>query len=477
MIKKNSKVSLARLLLTGATAMTLVGCASTPGPDSTDGEQTVTWSGSSNQPNIQPAKLDYYNVWDRVRAGLRMKPLDHRLVERHERWFAEHPEYTKRLVERASLYLYYIVEEVEKRGMPMEVALLPAIESAFKPHAYSRARAAGLWQFIRSTGRVYGLHKTWWYDARRDVIAATNAALNYLSKLNKDFDGDWQLSFAAYNAGEGRIFRARRYNARHNRPTTFEHLTRIKRETKHYVPKLVAFANVVRNPSRFGLELAPIANQPYFTSIDIGSQVDLEVLAKKANVPVGDLYDINPGFRRWATAPEGPYHLLVPIKYEGNVRTALADLPSDKRVKWARHRIRPGHTLGQIARRYGVSVSAIKRANRIRSNTIRAGHDLLIPMSTRAITARAGNVIKPRPRRVSVPKGRVAVIHEVSKGDTLWNIALKYKVYISQLVRWNPIHRRSTLKLGQKIKVWVRPENTGSGAKAVKLEQETLPSS
>lgn len=477
MKNKNIIRSLAKLLLTGGIALTLIGCATTPGNHSSSSAKDITWPGD-DQANFEPTNLDYYNVWDRVRAGLRMKPMHNGLVTKHERWFAEHPEYTKRLVERASLYLYYIVEEVEKRGMPMEVALLPAIESAFKPHAYSRARAAGLWQFIRSTGRAYGLQKNWWYDGRRDVIAATNAALNYLTKLNKDFDGDWQLSFAAYNAGEGRIIRARRYNARHNLPTTFEYLRhRIKRETKNYVPKLVAFANVVRDPSRFGLELAPIPNKPYFTSIDIGSQIDLAVLAKKAGVPVGDLYDINPGFRRWATAPDGPYHLLIPLKYEDSVKTALANLPNDKRIKWARHRIRPGDSLGQIARRYRVSVSAIKRSNRLRTSRIRAGRDLLIPMSTRAISAHAGNVIKPRPRRVSIPKGRVAVIHRVTKGDTLWNIAIRYKVYISQLVRWNPIHRRSTLRPGQKIKVWVRPKNKSSGPKAVKLSSNTLPSS
>ena len=197
------------------------------------------------------------NLWDRIRAGYGMAPLDSPLIARHERWFASNPAYIERMVKRASLYLYHIVEEVDKRGIPMEIALLPAIESAYKAHAYSRARASGLWQFIPSTGRLYGLDQNWWYDGRRDVMAATNAALNYLQKLEKDFDGDWHLALAAYNAGEGRVMRARRHNEKRGRSTKYTALRTLKPETLNYVPKLLAIANIIADPERLGPETGP----------------------------------------------------------------------------------------------------------------------------------------------------------------------------------------------------------------------------
>jgi len=400
----------------------------------------------------------YKNLWQRIRAGLRIPTPDTPLVEQHERWFAENPEYISRMVERARLYLYYIVDEVDKRHMPMEIALLPAIESSYKPHAYSHARAAGLWQFIPSTGRHYGLENDWWYDGRRDIVSATNAALDYLQTLHDDFDGDWQLALASYNAGERRIRRAQEYNQRHGLPDDYVHLRTLKRETRNYVPKLIAFANIVANPEKYGLNLEPIPNKPYFAEIDTGTQIDLGVAAKLADIPLGDLYDINPGHKRWATSPDGPHRLLVPADKEEELREALAKLPEDQRMRWARHQIRQGEALSTIAHRFGVSVSAIKRANRLQSNRIRAGQSLLIPVSSRSISTQYANVTRPVPiKRAPPPKGTVEVVHEIKTGETLWSISQQYNVFMRQLARWNGIGTRATLHPGQKLKIWVKP--------------------
>ncbi|MFQ5937633.1 MAG: transglycosylase SLT domain-containing protein, partial [Acidiferrobacterales bacterium] len=289
-------------------------------------------------PSSQPADL-----WERIRSGFNLPPLDDSRVAYHERWFTKNPAYMRRKVARAQLYLYHIVEEVEKRGMPTEIALLPAIESAYHPHAYSRARALGLWQFIAPTARRYGIKMNWWYDGRRDVLASTQAALDYLDRLYSEF-GDWHLALAAYNAGEGKIRYAIRYNQRRGRPATYPYL-RLRAETRHYVPKLMAIANIVSDPDAYGITLASIPNEPYFTSVDVGSQIDLNVIARLADVPVGDLYDINPGFKRWATDPNGPHRVLVPIDKKDRLVDDLNQLPNGSRVKWRRHRVRRGDTL------------------------------------------------------------------------------------------------------------------------------------
>ena len=456
--KKSKKPSVLCVLALLTAHLVLAGCAAFPAHNDPTESTTHTQTGAQGQ--TLDSQREYTDLWERIRAGYGLQALDSPYVARHEKWFANNPAYMERMVARAQLYLFYIVEAVEKRGFPAEIALLPAIESAFKPHAYSRARAAGLWQFIPSTGRHYGLERNWWYDGRRDVIKATNAALDYLEKLNKDFDGDWHLALAAYNAGETRVMRARRDNRKRGKPTGYQHLRQLKPETRNYVPKLLAMANIVADPAKYGLELATIPNEPHFTVVDIGSQIDLGVLAKQAKVPIGDLYDINPGFKRWATAPKGPFHLLVPLDNEEAILAALESLPIEQRVRWKRHKVRRGDTLSHIARRYGVSVTAVKKSNGIRGTRIRAGQNLMIPVSSRKISTRVANVTKPvkRTRKPAAPPpGRVVVVHKVKSGDTLWSIARQYDVYISQLTRWNLISRRSILRLGQQLKIWVEP--------------------
>lgn len=393
------------------------------------------------------------DLWARIRAGFQLPKLDSPLVARHEQWFASNPEYMRGMMERARLYLYYIVEEVERRGMPTEIALLPAIESAYKPYAYSRARAAGLWQFIPSTGRRYGLKMNWWYDGRRDVMASTQAALDYLEKLYSDFDGDWFLALAAYNAGENRVMRAIEHNRRHGRPTSFEHLTQLKWETRNYVPKLMAMVNIVADPARYGVELAAIPNEPYFTRVEIESQVDLGVIARLMDMSIEELTVINPGLNRRATDPDGPHHLLVPVDKKDVLLEGLNNLPEEERVQWRHHTVQRGETLFELARRYGVSVQVIRAANGLRSNLLRAGQHLMIPVSAQPlkpviVTARASAVAPPR-----AAPGR-PIIHRVQRGETLWSIARRYGVLIRQIVEWNLLDPNEGLRLGQRLKIW-----------------------
>jgi len=396
------------------------------------------------------------DVWDRIRARMSLPAIDSPYVAKYERWYAERPEYVERMVARASLYLFHIVEEVEKRGMPGEIALLPAIESAYRPQAYSHAHAAGLWQFIPSTGRLYGLKQNWWYDGRRDVIAATDAALNYLETLHAEF-GDWHLALAAYNAGENRIRRSLAYNKRHGMPLDYQALD-LKLETEQYVPKLIAVANIVRDPAAYGLALAPIPNEPHFTVVDAGEQTDLGIVAELSNTSVEELFALNPGYSRWATAPGGPHRLLVRVGLEDSLSTALARLPDEKRMQWRRYEVRRGDTLAQIARHYGTTVAAIQSTNRIRGHIIRAGDDLLIPVTSRTAPAArtvASRSTIPAPARATGAGGSTKpVVHRVRRGDTLWGIARRYNVYIQQLASWNGIGTSEILRLGQALHVW-----------------------
>lgn len=401
----------------------------------------------------------YTNLWDRIRAGFKMPKMEGPYVVRQEQWFVNNPDYMERMLQRANLYLYHIVEQVDKRHLPMEIALLPAIESAYQPRAYSHARASGLWQFIPSTGRLYGLKTNWWYDGRRDVMASTEAALDYLQKLHDDFNGDWALALAAYNAGEGRIQRAIDHNRRLGLSTAYADLD-LPIETKQYVPKLMAIVNIVSHPKRYGLALTDIPNSPYFVQVDVGSQIDLGVVAKLTKLPIDDIYAMNPGFNRWATSPTGPHHLLLPVSAKDEFLDGLNDLPPEKRVQWARHSVRRGDTLSVVARKFGVTVEAIRSANGLHTNFLRVGQNLLIPVSgRRLIVADRGAPTRQVAAQVA---GKVKIVHRVRAGETLWSIARKYNVYVGQLARWNLMSVRDVLRLGQHLRVWVTPTTSSA---------------
>jgi membrane-bound lytic murein transglycosylase D len=400
-----------------------------------------------------PSPDSYTDLWDRIRAGFELPDVDDPLIAVHERWFQNNPEYMAQKTERARLYLYYIVAEIEKRNMPLEIALLPAIESAYQPHAYSRARALGLWQFIAPTARRYGIKMNWWYDGRRDVLSSTRAALDYLQELHDEFNGDWFLALAAYNAGEATIQYLIDYNHRHGLPTDYQHL-RLKPETRNYVPKLLALAEIVAHPDRYGVKLTPIPNKPYFATVDIGSQIDLNVVSQLADVPIGDLYDINPGLNRWATAPNGPHRILVPVDRKEALIEGLNNLPEESRVRWRRHHVQAGDTLSVIARAYGVSVWDVQRVNGLRGTLIHVGQDLMIPISSRPLSVQVAHVTRPYFAVPPRPPGQAKLVHRVRAGETLWSIARRYGVYVSQLAKWNLISAQDILHVGQILNIW-----------------------
>jgi membrane-bound lytic murein transglycosylase D len=280
---------------------------------------------------------DYDDLFDRMRAGFVFGEVQEPAIDQQLHWFEHNPEYLERTFQRAQRYMYHIVTEVEARGMPLEFALLPVVESAYEPFAYSRSRAAGLWQFIPGTGVRFGLKQDWWYDGRRDVIESTRAALDYLQALHDQFDGDWLLAIAAYNVGEMTVQREFDHNRALGLPTDFWHL-KLPAETRAYVPKLLAMKRLMAEPERYGLEFAPMPNEPYFAVIETGSQIDLKIAAKLAGTSYDEVAALNPGYNRWATDPGGPHRLLVPIDNADGFEAALKTLAPEDRCSTSRMR-------------------------------------------------------------------------------------------------------------------------------------------
>jgi membrane-bound lytic murein transglycosylase D len=389
------------------------------------------------------------DLFVRMRSGFVLDDVEHATVEREVRWFAKHPTYLDRTFKRGERYLYHIVNEIEARKMPLELALLPVVESAFNPVAYSRARASGLWQFIPGTGRRYDLKQNWYYDGRRDVIAATTAALDYLQFLAEEFDGDWLLAVAAYNCGEANIARAVARNRKAGKPTDFFSL-KLPRETRAYVPKLLAMRRIVNDPAAHGLEFAPIADQPYFAQVDVAAQIDLHVVAELAELAPEELLALNPAFNHWVTDPDGPHTLLVPVDREAKFTEAIAALPPEKRVRVVYHHVRKGDTLGGIADKYGVSVAAIKTANKIRGTLIRPGQDLLITAAPTGMSAQS--FTRTASLEARVPRNP-SDKHIVRRGDTLWSIARSHGVTMESIVSSNSLSTDDTLAVGQVLRI------------------------
>lgn len=389
------------------------------------------------------------DIFERIRTGFTLSDVDHESVNNEVSWFARHPAYLDRTFKRGERYLYHIVKEIEARGMPLELALLPVVESAFNPVAYSRARAAGLWQFIPATGRRYGLKQNWYYDGRRDVVEATRAALDYLQFLHKEFDGDWLLAVAAYNCGESAVARSIRKNQAAGKPTDFFSL-KLPRETRAYVPKLLAMRRIVADPASHGLIFAPIADQPYFAKVDTVGQLDLHVAADLAELPKEELLALNPAFNHWVTDPDGPHHLLVPVDREEKLVAGLSALPPEKRVRVVYHRVRSGDTLGGIADKYNISVAALRSTNKIRGSIIHPGQELLIAAAPRGSDAQ---ILVERETIAPARMASTASRHKVRRGDTLWSIARTHGVSLDRLAATNGLRRNGTLSVGQTLKI------------------------
>jgi membrane-bound lytic murein transglycosylase D len=394
-----------------------------------------------------PLQPEYSDLWARIRQGFELTDLDTADVKSAEAWYAARPDYVSRMVERSRRYLYYIVGEVQKRGMPTEIALLPMIESAFNPMAYSRSRASGIWQFIPSTGKHFGLKQTWWFDERRDVVAATDSALDYMEKLHAEF-GDWYLSLAAYNWGEGSVRRAIAANAKRGLPTDYLSL-KMPAETRQYVPKLQAVKNIVNDPETFGLELADIPDAPYFTVVRTTRKMDVKMAAELAEMPVDEFLSLNPQHNRPVIAGADETTLLLPYD-KAELFAAKLELSDQPMVTWQAYKTRPGESLAQVAARFGLPLETLRTVNGIgaRANTVPAGHALLVPSQapSDATTATLQDVVF-----TTVPSGRT-VYHRVGKGETLASIAARYDVTPQDLKSWNG-GRAIKVVPGEKLRV------------------------
>jgi len=401
------------------------------------------------------------DLWERIRNGFTLPVREHKRINQQFQWFASHQEYLDRVAERATPYMYYIVEELEKNNIPLEIALLPIVESAFKPFAYSHGRASGIWQFIPSTGRRYGLKQDWWYDGRRDVYESTQSAIRLLTALNKEFNGDWLHALAAYNSGSGNVRKAIARNQRRGKSTDFFSLN-LPRETEAYVPKLLALAKLVADPSAYNITLTSIPNKPYFEKVDLGSQIDLALAAELADMSLDDIYQMNPAYNRWATSPSGPHHLLLPLENAALFKVNLEEYPPEKRIRWIRHRIRSGETISSIANKYNTDINTIKRVNHIRGNQLRAGHNLTIPVASKELSSYKLSANQRKRQLQNVPRTGIKVTHIVQTGDTFWDLAQRHNVGVRSLAKWNSMAPHDPLVPGQKLVIWSRNNGASS---------------
>jgi membrane-bound lytic murein transglycosylase D len=401
---------------------------------------------------VEPVEATYSDVWQYIGSNLEFDiPVNEPRLDAQKRWFLRHPDYMQRVSNRARPFLYYIVEQLEAQNIPLDIALLPIVESAFDPLAYSHGRASGMWQFISSTGKRFGMKQTWWYDGRRDVIASTQGAIDYLKYLHEMFDGNWMHALAAYNSGEGRVQRAIRKNKRAGKSTDFWSLD-LPRETRAYVPKLLALVDILQNAEKYNFNWPTINNAPVIEVVEIESQLDLAMAADMASLTLKELKALNPGFNHWATDPDGPHQLVLPIDRAEPFSLALANTPKQDRINWARHKVQSGDSIGEIAQQYRTSISVIKRVNDMDSNTIYIGDYLLVPVAT--TDAEASMLNHPQMARTVTNAGQQKTTHTIASGDTLSEIAQMHNVSVRDLTRWNNITSRTTLQIGAQLAIY-----------------------
>ncbi len=394
------------------------------------------------------------DLWERIRRGFAVQDLDSVLVREKTAYYAARPDYLQRVFDRSRLYLYHIVEEIEKRGLPTELALLPMVESAFNPMAYSRAHASGLWQFIPGTGKRYELTQNWWYDGRRDIVDSTAAALEYLAKLY-DMHGDWQLALASYNWGENAVTRAIAKNKAASLPTDYAHL-HMPAETRQYIPKLQALKNIIRDPKPFGINLGPLPNQPYFATWDDVRDIDVQLAAKLAEMPVEEFVALNPGFSRPLIRASMTPRLVLPAD---KIEVFRANLEKHDKalVSWQTYHPKKGDTLESIAKKHGITLAQLREVNGISARTRTVPSLLVVPVSGAASGEMRRLPIMYAP---PIPIRTRRIFHTVKAGDTFASVARRYGVAIEDLKRWNP---GSGMTPGKKLAVEVHAPSRAKG--------------
>tara|TARA_R110001583_G_scaffold26757_2_gene96283 strand:+ start:57790 stop:59394 length:1605 start_codon:yes stop_codon:yes gene_type:complete len=406
----------------------------------------------------------YENLWLKLAHGFEFEVADNSRIAKQRDYYLRHPNYLKQISKRAEPFLYLIVEQIEARNLPLELALLPIVESTFDPFAYSHASASGLWQFMPATGKRFGLEQDWWYDGRRDVYASTDAALRYMDILHKYLEDNWLYAIAAYNSGEGRVERAVRKNKKANKPVDYWNLD-LPKETELYVPKLLALVDILRHHQEYGIELPFIENQQVLTYVDTDSQLDLAYAAKVANLTVAEIQLLNPAFNHWATSPDGPHKLLIPTVIADEFKQALNETDKDKRIRWSRYKVRSGDSLSVIARNHGTTTNVLKQINDINSSFIKVGQALLIPVANNA----QQDYLYTQAKRFEVESrnSKHKITHNVVEGDTLWDISRSYKVTTKEIAKWNNMSSKKTLRLGQELVIWKATSAKGKSTRKV----------
>lgn len=394
------------------------------------------------------------DLWLVLRQSFKLRDQSHQPeVMAQIRYLKAHPAYFSAFARNSRRYIYYILESIKSERLPGEIALLPMIESNYNPFAYSRAGAAGLWQLMPGTGSGLGVKQDWWYDGRRGILNSTRAALSYLSYLNNFFNGNWTLSFAAYDSGEGTVQRAIQSNMKRGKDTDFWSLP-LPRETQAYLPRLLALASIIKYPKYFGVSLPYEMYSPAFQEIEVGSQIDLTHAAKLAHMSYRELLKYNPGHNRWATAPSQTQTLLIPIDKVDTFQNNLAKVPKNELVNWSRHKVIEGETLGNIALKEKSNIKLIKEINHLKTNHIKSGQTLLIPATKNMSAHRVAIAKKEREFNINKHIGPHQVIHIAQKNDTLQSLTKKYHVKESQIIFWNQLTAKPSIKTGDKIVIW-----------------------
>jgi membrane-bound lytic murein transglycosylase D len=401
-------------------------------------------------------------VWERLISLYSLPDIKNERIDRELNWYLRHPAYLARVQQRAEPYLHLILDEVEAKNIPGELALLPIVESAFLPEAYSKSDASGLWQFIPATGRLYGLQQNTWYDGRRDVYASTKAATAFLKHLGATFDGDWHLALASYNYGKGNIRKAIEKNESLNLDTDYWSLE-LPKETADYVTRLLAIAKIFANADKYNVQLQNIPNRPYCELVDAKSQLDLNVAADLAGTPLNEFLKLNPGFNLSSTAPQGPHHLLIPVAKAQSFKQNLAQLPYHERVDKKRyqaetiaqirhdeiqvissqHKVKAGESLVSIADKNNTTPQSIRQTNNLASNYIHSGMTLKMPTAQKSAGALLTANTKPGSAQVYV----------VKQGDTIWNIGQRFSVSGKDIADWNKLNSKTALVSGQKLTI------------------------
>ena len=433
--------------------------------------------------NADVITVDSDDLWQRIKNGYAMPESTSSLTAKHENWYSSRPDYVKRMVERSQRYLFHIVEEVEKRGMPTEIALLPMIESAYNPQAYSTSRASGIWQFVPATGKHFGLKQNWWVDNRRNITFATDAALTYLQKLHGMF-GAWDLALAAYNAGEGTVGRAIERNRKLGLPTDYESLN-LPPETRNYVPKLQAVKNLMTNPGNYGLNIQTIANTPYFAKVTAPAQIDSRLAAKLAEISDDEFLALNPSYNRPVLTSEGEKHeLLLPILSAQTFKTNLANYDKPL-VSWRTYLAKRGERMDKIASKFGIQLSQLRDVNNLPAQKkIKSSSTILVPNGSRTDFNKAATN-SATPEKASEHTGELnnseasnkqdannidvsstenlatevaeerkdrTITHKVKKGEILQSIAKRYGVSVKQIVAENGL-KTNRVKAGQSLNI------------------------